>query len=737
MMANKLSGTIMLDNFTITKRVALGIFIPLLGLIILGSIATWEAYRNYKSMIFLGYVSETINELAALTHALQEERGQTAIFIGSGSTVPQQGLLDARKATSHEKDLLHEVLEHVKQVEAVAMADELADLEKELEDFYVVRNKVDALDISLNDAMKFYSKTISHIIEIGFHASKMANNAELALETVAMLDLSEAKEYAGQERGLIAGLIASGTVSTDALVKLEKSIGKQETLIDNFLHNQPIRYQDKFKTLLAEIDNKRIEEYRTALLQESQGEAHIKLDAKTWFGIASARISKLRDIEIETGKIIEKGAAQVSSGYLRETIIVAGISIVVLLLAVSAGILISRSISAAMSGTSSEMEALANGDTDLTISQLGKETELGKMAQALQTFKENALQRIAMEKEAEEERERATQSRLANEQAKEKHNREVETVVQSLGKALQRLADGDLSKSISTEYADEFQQLKNDFGNSISKLSSALNDINESTTEIGNNSTELRRAADDLAMRTEQQAAALEQTSAALEEITATVKESADRASEARTKATQAKDSTNKSGEVVKDAVEAMGRIESASEEISQIIGVIDDIAFQTNLLALNAGVEAARAGEAGKGFAVVAQEVRELAQRSANAAKEIKDLITNSGVEVSNGVSLVQATGEALQNISVEVNEIEEHVQSIARASAEQSAGLTDINRAVSEMDQVTQSNAAMVEETNAVTHRLSAETETLAQLVSQFRTVGSNVQHDERLSA
>ncbi len=726
----------MLDKFTITKRVALGISIPMLGLIILGSIATWEAYRNYKSMVFLGYVSETINELAALTDTLQVERGQTAIFIGSGAAAPHQALLDARIASNEEKARLHEVLEHVKQVDAHQMADELASLEGEIAEFKGYRARIDAGEATLAAAMKQYTTTIAHIIEIGFHASKMANNAELALETVAMLDLAEAKEFAGQERGLVAGLIASGTVSTDALVKLEKSIGKQETLVDNFIHNQPIRYQDIFKNMLESIDTTQLNAYRSALLKESLGEEHIALDAKTWFNVASERINQFRKIEIEAGKIIQEGASKVSAGFLFEMIVIASISALILILAVLSGYFIARSISKVMRITTDEMEALANGDTNIANSQLGKPTELGKMAEALQTFKENALQRVAIEKEAEEERERADQSRRANEQAKEKHNREVETVVQSLGNALQRLADGDLSRSISTDYADEFQQLKNDFGNSIAKLSGALNEINESTTEIGNNSSELRRAADDLAMRTEQQAAALEETSAALEEITSTVKESADRASEARTKATQAKESTNKSGEVVKDAVEAMGRIESASDEISQIIGVIDDIAFQTNLLALNAGVEAARAGEAGKGFAVVAQEVRELAQRSANAAKEIKYLITNSGVEVANGVSLVQATGEALRNISIEVNEIEEHVQSIARASAEQSAGLTDINRAVSEMDQVTQSNAAMVEETNAVTHRLSAETETLAQLVSQFRTVGS-VQQEERLSA
>lgn len=624
---------------------------------------------------------------------------------------------------------------HVKEIDNVEMARELDELEHELEGFADIRNKIDAGDLALPDSMKFYSKTIHHIIEIGFHASKMANNAELALETVSMLDLAEAKEYAGQERGVVAGLIASNDMTTDKIVVLEKLIGKQETLVENFINNQPLRNQAHFKGMLDKIDESKIDAYRKAILLESQKLEHVKLDAKTWFNIATTRINKLRDIEIESGKDIQKGAAKVSSGFLNETIVVGSISLAILVIAVLAGILIARSISSAVGRTTNVMVKLAEGDTDIDNTQLGKKTELGQMAAAIQTFKENALQRIEMEIKAEEQRVSADNARQETELAKEQHQHEVETVVKSLGNALQRLADGDLSKSISTEYAAEFQQLKNDFGESIAKLSDAMNDISESTTEIGANSDELRRAADELAKRTEQQAAALEETSAALEEITSTVRESADRAEEAKTKAMQAKDSTAKSGDVVKEAVQAMERIESASDEISQIIGVIDDIAFQTNLLALNAGVEAARAGEAGKGFAVVAQEVRELAQRSANAAKEIKGLITNSGAEVSNGVSLVKATGEALEQISIEVNDIEQNIQSIARASAEQSEGLGEINRAVTDMDQVTQRNAAMVEETNAVTHKLSSETEILAKLVSQFKTV--HHAQDQRLSA
>ena len=254
-----------------------------------------------------------------------------------------------------------------------------------------------------------------------------------------------------------------------------------------------------------------------------------------------------------------------------------------------------------------------------------------------------------------------------------------------------------------------------------------MREVRHTTTSIHGNSNELRAAGDDLSKRTEQQAAALEETSAALDEITAVVQNSTTRAQEASVMATEAKDNTARSGVVVRNAVDAMGRIEQASREISQIINVIDEIAFQTNLLALNAGVEAARAGEAGKGFAVVAQEVRELAQRSAKAAKDIKALITKSGSEVQIGVKLVQETGEALGEIETRVLAINDHIHSIATSAREQSTGLGEVNTAVNQMDQVTQQNAAMVEETSAATHKLSVEADSLVQIVARFKISGS----------
>jgi methyl-accepting chemotaxis protein len=294
--------------------------------------------------------------------------------------------------------------------------------------------------------------------------------------------------------------------------------------------------------------------------------------------------------------------------------------------------------------------------------------------------------------------------------------------VSSLGDALKRLCSGDFAFQLTEPFAAEFEFLRHDLNRSVSQLCDTFREISASVEVISQGTQEIGQGVGDLSRRTESQAANLEETAAALEEITANVGSSAQRAQEARDVAGSAKASAEKSGEVVSQAVDAMSRIEDSSSKISNIIGVIDEIAFQTNLLALNAGVEAARAGEAGRGFAVVAQEVRELAQRSAKAAKEIKDLIQNSASEVSSGVKLVSDTGGALKSISKLIVEINDHVVAISTAAREQSSGLVEVNSAVNGMDQTTQQNAAMVEESSAAASTLSSETQKLRGMINQF---------------
>lgn len=299
-----------------------------------------------------------------------------------------------------------------------------------------------------------------------------------------------------------------------------------------------------------------------------------------------------------------------------------------------------------------------------------------------------------------------------------------------LGDGLTALALGDLTHRIVTPFPAQYEPLRQNFNTALDRLSEALVEVLSVTAGIRNDAAEMNAAAEDLSRRTEGQAATLEETAAALDELTASVRSAAESAASADQSARAAHREAEESGRVVTDAVEAMGQIEASSRQISQIIGVIDEIAFQTNLLALNAGVEAARAGEAGRGFAVVASEVRALAQRSSEAAREIKALISASSRQVENGVTLVGQAGGTLRAIVAGVTNIAERVSALAQSSREQATGITEINSGVTMLDQVTQQNAAMVEESTAASNSLHRAAESLATLMQRFRLDGVSAQ-------
>ncbi|MDF0662305.1 HAMP domain-containing methyl-accepting chemotaxis protein [Rhizobium sp. BC49] len=428
---------------------------------------------------------------------------------------------------------------------------------------------------------------------------------------------------------------------------------------------------------------------------------------------------------VELNVIGSKKAADLSTKtfasiefYLLATIAVAG------LLVLGAVAFVLKAIANPITGITASMRRLAEGDTSSQIPFADRADEIGSMAGAVEIFRQAAIANKRMATEAEENRVRAEADRVDTQRLAEADASErLRIATSGLAAGLKRLAAGDLAFQLDEAFAPDFEALRHDFNQSVTQLGATLRAISDSIGTIDEGTREISSGASDLSKRTEQQAASLEETAAALEEITANVANSSKRTEETRTVATEANRSAGISAEVVSHAEEAMERIETSSQQISNIISVIDEIAFQTNLLALNAGVEAARAGEAGKGFAVVAQEVRELAQRSASAAKEIKGLIQNSSKEVESGVKLVRDTGQALKTIGGFITQINHHMDSIATSAKEQSIGLSEVNVAVNRMDQTTQQNATMVQESTAAADSLAQQAQTLRELIAQFR--------------
>ncbi len=371
-----------------------------------------------------------------------------------------------------------------------------------------------------------------------------------------------------------------------------------------------------------------------------------------------------------------------------------------------------------------DVETLTDGNYEAIVTGQNRLDEIGSLAKALEGFRFDLSNGRKLEMDARDQREAAESERVRSEAERVASVEMQRHIVSVVGVGLGELSRGNLGYRIEEDFSGEYAKLKSDFNKTVSTLEETMSTMTLSVTNIGAGTREISNSASDLSRRTEQQAASLEETAAALNQLTAQVNSSADNARLAASTVSLASRDAEESGEIVQKAISSMKGIEQGSTEVSRIIGVIDDIAFQTNLLALNAGVEAARAGESGKGFAVVAQEVRELAQRSARAAKEIKTLINASASQVKDGVELVDLAGKTLQKISDQVVSINSLIKEISASAGEQALGLKEINGAMNQMDQVTQKNAAMVEEATAASMALNEESLTLQKLTARFET-------------
>jgi methyl-accepting chemotaxis protein len=556
----------------------------------------------------------------------------------------------------------------------------------------------------------------------------LGSSLQSDLQKLAALSLAD-NDVAGLEKLSVASEMLAGL-----------RVGYSQAITDNYFdhHEELIKKMDELKKFVGQIEMTSdrpgqaevIEHWRKSLFGYRVGMNEIVDRAAE----NNKLVSAMRDMALQASKVanaIEAQAGQMSADLDARNIatfrsshqmlwsLSAGGVFCAMLLAWFVG----RSVAGPVKSVTAVMSRLATGDTNITIPAQDAHDEIGAMARAVVVFRDAAIEKTRLEAMTREETARAEAERAARDAQKAEEARHLQDAVTRLGEGLRKLADGDLTHKIEVAFVGELEALRADFNASVETLRGTVQGVLVSTEAIRSGSQDMASAADDMARRTEQQAASLEQTSAALEQITSTVNKTAEGAHHAQAVVTNAKGEADASGVIVNQTIDAMQGISGSAKKITQIIGVIDEIAFQTNLLALNAGVEAARAGEAGRGFAVVASEVRALAQRSAEAAKEIKSLINDSTRQVDTGVELVGKAATALKRIVAQVDDISNVVVEIASGTREQAQSLQEVSSAITQMDQATQQNAAMVEQSTAATHSLSKEVHVLSGMVTQFR--------------
>jgi len=717
-------------DISVRHRLWALVLLPLIILIYFAYLQIDRNWSNYAGMSRLQQDCTTIRLLGDTIHALQGERGATAGFLGSKGKVNRDGVDKARHATDGQLGKMAAAAGVIRTADGGRYAAAIAD---HLDSLAAKRQGINTLTLSGKESFTFYSDLIGNLISVSGALSAGQDAPGISAQLLAYQGLLEAKEIAGRERGMANGFIAAGKFDAANYMTFVQMAGAQSALIRSFLAQQSEAREADDAQRLAGPATQTVDTFRQAMLKDGAATDLKLLDAKAWFAAASERIGVLKAICDETLDDIARRAADLAQASLT-----ALLAMVALSLGGTIGTLIfsgslAHTVVRPLLMLVGALEELANGGVDVHIIHSEGRDEIGAMGRAVKGCIDMCNDKARLEREQEEEANRRKMAeRDATERERVARAAETETAIAALGAGLGAMADGDLEFRIGTPFAPTFETLRQNFNASMEQVHETILSITQRSGAIHAGTGELRNGADALAGRTERQAATLEETAAALEQVTTAVKSSAASANDAGRLVERAKADAERSGIVVEDTVAAMQRIEKSSSQISQITSVIDEIAFQTNLLALNAGVEAARAGEAGKGFAVVAQEVRELAQRSAKAAKEIKGLIETSTREVGAGVELVDRTGQALRDIETQVSQIADQVQTIIASAREQSSALAEINSAVSDMDHMTQNNAAMVEETNAATHTLATEADQLLSQVSIFKVgQGSPIRH------
>lgn len=676
---------------TLRRYILALIAIPFVALLIEGGAKGKDDLLRY---INAGHTQVEISEavfLSGMAYLVQEERGLTAGFLESKGTDFRDELEEIR----------HELDEAIK-----AIPTAIIEMQKQFADLKAVRGTVDQQSVGTKEASSYYTKIVITILDAADEEMLRQSNAEIVQIASGLVSLSAAKEAAELQRS--AGL--HGFIEGHFDLAIYREFSEEWASETQFLHVAHIVLASHMPDLDFEhrLNESGLLQIREAVIAAEPGSSVPGVTAEDWFSRSSDWISYLHKIEVEAAaEMTDLAKVEASSALitLLTTLVIVTISIIA---TVGIGLRLIRIFDSQFGALQEDLDRLSHKDFDFEPAFLDLQTEIGELNRAMDKT------RVALQE---------ADANLAMTEA------DRTSVISSLDAHLKRLADQDLDCAITTVFPSEYEQLRSSFNTTVATLSTTVQHVIDATQSIRAGTVEISQAADDLSHRTESQAATLEETAAAMDELTASVKNAAESARSVESIMAEAKQEAQNSGTVVANAVSAMTEIENSSTHISQIISVIDDIAFQTNLLALNAGVEAARAGESGRGFAVVASEVRSLAQRSSDAATEIKTLISESSTQVERGVDLVGKAGGALQNIVERVNHISKLVTDIAEGAVEQSTGLGEINTGVVQLDQVTQQNAAMVEETTAAGHTLNNDANALAELVAVFKLAGGAV--------
>lgn len=714
-----------MSNISVGKRFWVAVLIPLTMALVLAVWALVDLERNREAMSRVVESSEYVGKIGALMHALQVERGTTAGFIGSKGQQMAVQMKTARAGFDEQLKSINALTEGLALLGQDNVNQQWASIRDRLTKIGETRSSIDALGMPGTQTFAYYTGIISNMLALNETMAVEASEGTVAFRLLSIVELMKAGELAGQERGMGAGIIASGAYEPGQFDTLAKFGGAQSSYLKTYVELQSHEIAQAAETVLKSDDVVAFENMRSALIRQGETETINGMDAGQWFSAATKRMGQIASLLEASLADIASSADGKATDTARGFFILGG--------AVLAGLLISIFIPTSLAFTvlrplkrlTRAMQDLVEDKCDInSIPSLGRD-EIGAMADSVRAFVRKTEERIEREREAEmrlaaekadeEDAQSAERARVAHEQ---------ERAIDALSAVLDDLAVGNFEVRIGNEMPESFQLMADRFNGATEMMRGTMAEVRVTSRFVTGSANTLAENAEELSVRTEEQQRSLENSSGALRSLTESIVSTAQNAQRAMQSAIDSKSQAERSGGVVRNAVDAMGAINESSEQIGQIIGVIDDIAFQTNLLALNAGVEAARAGEAGKGFAVVAQEVRELAQRCAEAAQEIKSLISASSDQVKSGVSLVEQSGEALAAIIGQINETSSIVELIANNTTEQSGQLSEVNNAIQEIEQLTQKNTEMVIGNSHEIHELSEKVRQLNDKLATFRT-------------